>query len=138
MGNAGAPLALVQAIVGHANPMMTAHYFHARTDALAEAVSALPQVATMSQPEVAADTPLQSQIAVVAGVDGRCGTVTPAGIAPEAATSPAEREDAARGTERRADTETRLGAFYAAFRALSPEEQAEALRTLARRKGDML
>ena len=44
MGNAGAPLALVQSIVGHSNPMMTAHYFHAQTDALAHAVAALPDV----------------------------------------------------------------------------------------------
>lgn len=44
MGNAGAPLALVQAIVGHSNPKMTAHYFHARTDALANAVGNLPAV----------------------------------------------------------------------------------------------
>ena len=42
MGNAGAPLALVQSIVGHSNPMMTAHYFHAKTDALANAVGNLP------------------------------------------------------------------------------------------------
>ncbi len=42
MGNAGAPLALVQSIIGHSNPMMTAHYFHARTDALSNAVDALP------------------------------------------------------------------------------------------------
>jgi integrase len=42
MGNAGAPLALVQSIVGHSNPMMTQHYFHARTDALSNAVNALP------------------------------------------------------------------------------------------------
>lgn len=44
MGNAGAPLALVQSIVGHSNPMMTAHYFHARTDALANAVGNLPAI----------------------------------------------------------------------------------------------
>jgi integrase len=42
MGNAGAPLALVQSIVGHSNPMMTAHYFHAKTDALSNAVKTLP------------------------------------------------------------------------------------------------
>ena len=46
MGNAGAPLALVQSIVGHSNPMMTAHYFHARTDALANAVGNLPAITT--------------------------------------------------------------------------------------------
>ena len=44
MGNAGAPLALVQSIVGHSNPMMTSHYFHARTDALANAVEKLPAI----------------------------------------------------------------------------------------------
>lgn len=44
MGNAGAPLALVQSIVGHSNPMMTAHYFHARTDALSNAVNNIPAV----------------------------------------------------------------------------------------------
>ena len=44
MGNAGAPLALVQSIVGHSNPMMTSHYFHARTDALANAVGKLPAI----------------------------------------------------------------------------------------------
>lgn len=44
MGNAGAPLALVQALVGHSNPMMTCNYFHARTEALADAVGALPAI----------------------------------------------------------------------------------------------
>lgn len=44
MGNSGAPLALVQSIVGHSNPMMTAHYFHAATDALVNAVAVLPDI----------------------------------------------------------------------------------------------
>lgn len=42
--NAGVPLALVQSIVGHSNPMMTLHYHHASEDALKTAVAALPDV----------------------------------------------------------------------------------------------
>ena len=56
MGNAGAPLALVQSIVGHSNPMMTAHYFHARTDALAQAVAALPDVTGAGPARTGAET----------------------------------------------------------------------------------
>lgn len=42
--NAGAPLALVQSIVGHTNSEMTRHYFHASEAALKSAVSLLPNV----------------------------------------------------------------------------------------------
>lgn len=42
--NAGAPLAIVQAIVGHSNPAMTRHYFHEQEGALVSAVAALPDV----------------------------------------------------------------------------------------------
>lgn len=42
--NAGVPLALVQAIVGHSSPAMTRHYFHESADALKMAVAALPDV----------------------------------------------------------------------------------------------
>ena len=42
--NAGAPLAIVQAIVGHSNPAMTRHYFHEQESALKSAVAALPDV----------------------------------------------------------------------------------------------
>lgn len=42
--NAGVPLAVVQSIVGHSNPAMTRHYFHASDDALKGAVAALPDV----------------------------------------------------------------------------------------------
>lgn len=42
--NAGVPLAIVQAIVGHTNPAMTAHYFHESDAALQGAASALPDV----------------------------------------------------------------------------------------------
>lgn len=44
LGNSGASLALVQSLVGHANPMMTEHYFHAQTAALANAVGRLPSI----------------------------------------------------------------------------------------------
>ena len=42
--NAGAPLAVVQAIVGHSNPAMTRHYFHESETALQSAVAALPSI----------------------------------------------------------------------------------------------
>ncbi len=42
--NAGAPLAVVQSIVGHSNPAMTRHYFHESEAALTSAVAALPDV----------------------------------------------------------------------------------------------
>lgn len=42
--NAGVPLSIVQAIVGHTNTAMTAHYFHVSDDALRGAVAALPDV----------------------------------------------------------------------------------------------
>ena len=42
--NAGTPLAVVQAMVGHSNPAMTRHYFHVSENALQNAVKALPNV----------------------------------------------------------------------------------------------
>jgi integrase len=42
--NAGVPLHIVQAIVGHTNAAMTAHYFHVSDDALQGAVAVLPDV----------------------------------------------------------------------------------------------
>jgi integrase len=41
---AGAPLAVVEAIVGHSNPAMTRHYTHIGDDAARAAVSLLPRV----------------------------------------------------------------------------------------------
>jgi integrase len=40
--NAGAPLAVVQSLVGHSTPAMTMHYYHGTTDAARAAVNALP------------------------------------------------------------------------------------------------
>lgn len=42
--NAGVPLHVVQAIVGHTNAAMTAHYFHVSDEALRGAVAVLPDV----------------------------------------------------------------------------------------------
>lgn len=42
--NAGVPLAIVQAIVGHTSVAMTEHYFHAEDSALRGAAAALPDV----------------------------------------------------------------------------------------------
>ena len=42
--NAGVPLHIVQAIVGHTNTAMTEHYFHVSDDALRGAVAVLPDV----------------------------------------------------------------------------------------------
>lgn len=49
MGNAGVSLALVQRLVGHGSPMMTDHYFHERTDALALAVGSIPALTDATQ-----------------------------------------------------------------------------------------
>ena len=57
--NAGAPLAIVQAIVGHTSPAMTRHYFHESENALKSAVASLPDVtATATEyAQVAAESP---------------------------------------------------------------------------------
>ena len=128
MGNAGAPLALVQSIVGHSNPMMTAHYFHARTDALADAVSALPQVATLSQGDDLKSTPQPVQIAPVEPYANPRACATPRTFDAEAATSPAEREERSGREIAPPDATNALRGFYAAFAALSPEERETAAR----------
>ena len=42
--NAGAPMAVVQSLVGHGSPAMTRHYYHESADALKSAVCALPDL----------------------------------------------------------------------------------------------
>ena len=42
--NAGVPLVVVQAIVGHSNPAMTQHYYHKDENALRSATAAIPDV----------------------------------------------------------------------------------------------
>lgn len=111
MGNAGAPLALVQSIVGHANPMMTAHYFHARTDALADAVGNLP--ALMGE-TIDADT-------AQATVDAQGKAVG--------------RESKAIGATMPQNAAARLAAFKAAFLAMPPKERKAARAWIAKSKG---
>lgn len=47
---ANAPLAVVEAIVGHANPAMTRHYTHVSQEAATLAVAALPQITGAALP----------------------------------------------------------------------------------------
>ena len=42
--NAGAPIAVVQSMLGHSSPKMTQHYYHQSSAATAQAVAALPDV----------------------------------------------------------------------------------------------
>ena len=81
---------------------MTRHYFHEQETALRATVAALPDITNGDTTDV------------------------------EAATSPAGRADAPTDTETRPDAETRLQAFYAAFRALAPDERAAARRWIAK------
>ena len=107
MGNAGAPLALVQSIVGHANPMMTAHYFHARTDALANAVGNLP---------------------VLMGE-----TVDVATIGADAPTSHVEHDSNASIDNVLQTAKTRLETFKVAFLAMSSKERKAAMKWIAKK-----
>ena len=106
LGNKGTPLPIVQSLVGHKNPMMTAHYFHAQTDAIADAIYKLP-VLTGETTDI---------------------------IDVEASVSPVEREDAPSGTTTPPDAETRLEAFYAAFTALSPDERKTAAKWMTQQR----
>jgi hypothetical protein len=47
-----APLAVVEAIVGHANPVMTRHYTHIGEAAAGAAVAALPALSFVEEPDV--------------------------------------------------------------------------------------
>lgn len=91
--NAGAPLAVVQAIVGHSNPAMTRHYFHESEAALQSAVAALPSIS----------------------LDGaQAAENAPAAIpSPVATSEPADGADAA---------QSRFSAFRDAVRGMTREE----------------
>lgn len=78
--NAGVPLHIVQAIVGHSNAAMTAHYFHVSDDALRGAVAALPDV---TAPHAAAPALPASVDAASAALDAlrtACEGLTGAGL----------------------------------------------------------
>ena len=104
--NAGAPLAVVQAIVGHSNPAMTRHYYHESETALQSAVAALPSI-SLDGAENAENAPAALPAPVVAD-------------------EPADGADAAGG---------RLAAFRDAVRGMTREEleaaRAEIDRLLA-------
>lgn len=95
--NAGAPLAVVQAIVGHSNPAMTRHYFHESEAALQSAVSALPSI-SLDGAESAENAPAALP-------------------APVAADEPADGADAAQG---------RFSAFLDMARGMTREELEKA------------
>ena len=63
--DAGVPLAVVQAIVGHAGESMTRRYYHAGDAALRSAAAALPDVRAPGSARASAPQP-----ATVAGLDG--------------------------------------------------------------------
>lgn len=95
--NAGAPLAVVQAIVGHSNPAMTRHYYHESEAALQSAVAALPSI-SLDCAESAENAPAALS-------------------APVAADEPANGEDAAQG---------RFSAFLDMARGMTREELEKA------------
>ena len=88
--NAGVPLHIVQAIVGHTNAAMTSHYFHVSDDALRGAVAALPDVFTAG-PVAALPAPADGEAAPV-GADAvadaldalreACAKLAAAGLSP--------------------------------------------------------
>lgn len=105
--NAGAPLAVVQAIVGHSNPAMTRHYFHESEAALQSAVAALPSI-TLDGAEAAENA-------------------VPAPPAPAAVIiMPEKDEDAAEG---------RFSAFCAMLDGMTADELIRARAEIDRRCG---
>ena len=103
--NAGTPLAVVQAIVGHSNPAMTQHYFHESETALRGAVAALPNVIHQSP-------------------DGQATAI-------DAATIPTGRETAKGLPLGESGEKSRLEAFKAAFLALTTVERESAEKWIA-------
>lgn len=88
--NAGVPLSIVQAIVGHTNVAMTTHYFHVSDSALQGAVAVLPDVfrpvaalpahnADDAAAEVVEDADVEVVEAVPLAAGGRGGTTAASG-----------------------------------------------------------
>ena len=103
--NAGTPLAVVQAIVGHSNPAMTRHYYHESEAALVSAVSALPSIS----------------------LDGAQGAenALPAPPSATGTSAPTDGADAADG---------RYSAFCAAWDALATDEERDRARAYIERR----
>lgn len=106
--NAGAPLAVVQRIVGHASPQMTAHYFHETTRALNAAVALLPNV-----------------IDIPPDADGEAAATA-------TATATAATAEPAAGSGARSPA---FAAFVAAAERLAPDEIGAAVAFLNSRAG---
>ena len=70
--NAGTPLAIVQAIVGHSNPAMTMHYYHEDAKAVKGAIDGLPDVAGMK----ALPEPPNATRATLDGITAKIATLT--------------------------------------------------------------
>ena len=107
--NAGVPIAVVQAIVGHSNPAMTRHYFHQSEATLVSAVSALPSIR----------------------LDGAQGAenALPAPPSATGTSAPTDGADAAEG---------RLSAFRAAWDALATDEERDRARAYIERRQNRL
>jgi integrase len=57
--NAGVPLAMVQALVGHSNPAMTRHYLHVDLASVKNAIASLPNVSGKEMIEEKSDAKLE-------------------------------------------------------------------------------
>ena len=113
--NAGAPLALIQSIVGHSSTAMTRHYFHESEAALAGAVALLPDVLNGDAEKAEATV-----------ADGNAAQVPADG-----AKSPAEARGAIGAANCQGETATRPNAVLAAFDALAKMSLAELRRVKA-------
>ena len=80
--NAGVPLHIVQAIVGHSNAAMTAHYFHVSDDALRGAVAALPDVTAPHAAAPALPAPVDDARAALDALRTACAGLAGAGLSP--------------------------------------------------------
>ena len=72
---AGAPLSVVESIVGHSSPAMTRHYTHTGEEASAAAIASLPR---MEEPKAALSLPSPTPAAAGGGPAVPTGAVTPA------------------------------------------------------------
>ena len=66
----GVPQSVVQALVGHGSPSMTAHYTHVGTEAAQNAVAMLPDVTNGTTPPPATDGQEGAILAVLEGLQG--------------------------------------------------------------------
>jgi len=76
---AGAPLSVVEAIVGHASPAMTRHYTHTGADAAAAAIAALPSLSNKPALSAAAPVDWRAEVRrIAAGLNAKSWKTTAA------------------------------------------------------------